>query len=317
MMGAVRGDLALSPKLKELAMCVVAVLNGAEYEWGHHAPLFVQAWFPIEEQTTARLTYAQLRERRLTGPLQRVWQELVSRMDSAFIEYDLRYAFNSDSLIDYAPFTVEQVKDSLMALPTRAWRASLRMETARPVVVYHHGSGGFSDENAAMAETVQTMIDDLEQQGEDVGVGTKANRLKALVDLLEALKRPYPIPLVRLGGWHVVGMSQRLSQLEAKQSAYQDAEARFYSNKIENFKQLKRVLHRYVWVDHFSGAYWVQYFYSAGENAADMVDFIKNGSELGQRYGQQGQGSGKMPGFGGMLTDEQIEAIVDYVRSEL
>jgi alkylhydroperoxidase family enzyme len=43
LMGAVRGDLALSPKLKELAMCGVAVLNGAEYEWGHHAPLFLQA----------------------------------------------------------------------------------------------------------------------------------------------------------------------------------------------------------------------------------------------------------------------------------
>jgi alkylhydroperoxidase family enzyme len=43
MLGAVRRDLALSPKLRELAMCVVAVLNGAEYEWGHHAPLFVQA----------------------------------------------------------------------------------------------------------------------------------------------------------------------------------------------------------------------------------------------------------------------------------
>ena len=43
MMGAVRGELALSPKLKELAMCVVAVLNEAEYEWGHHAPLFLQA----------------------------------------------------------------------------------------------------------------------------------------------------------------------------------------------------------------------------------------------------------------------------------
>lgn len=117
------------------------------------APLFVQAWFPLEDAPNEpRLTHAQLRERRLTGPLQRVWQELVSRMDSAFIDYDLRYAFNSDSLIDYTPFTVEQVKDSLMALPTRAWRASLRMETARPVIVYHHGSGGFSDENAAMAE---------------------------------------------------------------------------------------------------------------------------------------------------------------------
>jgi alkylhydroperoxidase family enzyme len=43
MLGAVRRDLTLSPKLRELAMCVVAVLNGAEYEWGHHAPLFLQA----------------------------------------------------------------------------------------------------------------------------------------------------------------------------------------------------------------------------------------------------------------------------------
>ena len=43
LLGAVRKDLALSPKLRELAMCVVAVLNGAEYEWGHHAPLFVHA----------------------------------------------------------------------------------------------------------------------------------------------------------------------------------------------------------------------------------------------------------------------------------
>lgn len=50
-------------------------------------------------------------------------------------------------------------------------------------------------------------------------------------------------------------------------------------------------------------------------NEADMIDFIKNGSVLGAKYGIQGQGSGKMPGFGAMLTDEQIKAIVDYVRS--
>lgn len=40
---AVRSDLALSPKLKELAMCVVAVINGAEYEFVHHAPEFLKA----------------------------------------------------------------------------------------------------------------------------------------------------------------------------------------------------------------------------------------------------------------------------------
>jgi alkylhydroperoxidase family enzyme len=43
MLGAVRRDMALSPKLRELAMCGVAVLNRAEYEWGHHAPLLREA----------------------------------------------------------------------------------------------------------------------------------------------------------------------------------------------------------------------------------------------------------------------------------
>ena len=47
----------------------------------------------------------------------------------------------------------------------------------------------------------------------------------------------------------------------------------------------------------------------------DMIDFIKCGTELGAKYGTQGQGTGRMPGFGQMLTDEQIEAIVGYVRS--
>jgi mono/diheme cytochrome c family protein len=47
----------------------------------------------------------------------------------------------------------------------------------------------------------------------------------------------------------------------------------------------------------------------------DMIDFIKNGSDVGQRYGKQAQGSGRMPGFGSLLTDEQIKAIVEYVRS--
>jgi mono/diheme cytochrome c family protein len=47
---------------------------------------------------------------------------------------------------------------------------------------------------------------------------------------------------------------------------------------------------------------------------SDMVSFIEDGSEYGKRYGEQGQGSGRMPAFGSMLTDEQISAVVDYVR---
>ena len=48
---------------------------------------------------------------------------------------------------------------------------------------------------------------------------------------------------------------------------------------------------------------------------ADMVAFIKSGSENGKLYGLNGQGSGRMPGFGSLLTDAQIEAVVEYVRS--
>jgi len=50
-------------------------------------------------------------------------------------------------------------------------------------------------------------------------------------------------------------------------------------------------------------------------NKQDMVDFVKAGSVNGARYGVQGQGSGKMPAFGALLTDDQINAIVDYVRT--
>lgn len=42
-LGEVRTGLELSPKLRELAMCVVAILNGAEYEFHHHAPEFLKA----------------------------------------------------------------------------------------------------------------------------------------------------------------------------------------------------------------------------------------------------------------------------------
>lgn len=124
------------------------------------APLFVQAWFPLEGTMAkpeggldpAALKFSALREPVLPAPLRRVHNELVLRMDSAFIEYDLRYAFNSDSVINYAPYSGQEVKDSLFALVTHASRADLPMQGSLPVIVYHHGSQGMSDENVRMAE---------------------------------------------------------------------------------------------------------------------------------------------------------------------
>jgi hypothetical protein len=45
----VRGSLSLSPRIKELIMCVVAVLNGAHYQYEHHAPLYMAEGATIEQ----------------------------------------------------------------------------------------------------------------------------------------------------------------------------------------------------------------------------------------------------------------------------
>ena len=54
----------------------------------------------------------------------------------------------------------------------------------------------------------------------------------------------------------------------------------------------------------------VRRFPSAEEHAA----FVAEGSNEGEGYGVNGQGSGRMPGFGAYYTEEQIEAVVEYER---
>jgi alkylhydroperoxidase family enzyme len=41
--GAVRRQFAVSPRLKEIAICTVARLTGADYEFNHHWPEYVRA----------------------------------------------------------------------------------------------------------------------------------------------------------------------------------------------------------------------------------------------------------------------------------
>lgn len=43
LLGAIRGELSLDPRLRELAICAVAVLTGSAYELHHHAPELVRA----------------------------------------------------------------------------------------------------------------------------------------------------------------------------------------------------------------------------------------------------------------------------------
>lgn len=53
--GEIRNNLSLDPKLRELAMCGVAVLNRAEYEFFHHAPPFIKAGGTEDQVQALRL----------------------------------------------------------------------------------------------------------------------------------------------------------------------------------------------------------------------------------------------------------------------
>lgn len=41
-LGSIRTQTSLSPDIREICICRVAVLNGADYEWEHHAPILQQ-----------------------------------------------------------------------------------------------------------------------------------------------------------------------------------------------------------------------------------------------------------------------------------
>jgi mono/diheme cytochrome c family protein len=66
-----------------------------------------------------------------------------------------------------------------------------------------------------------------------------------------------------------------------------------------------------------SGAYGPPLYNATNQfpDAADQVDFVTTGRKRGERYGLNGQASGRMPHFGTFLTAKQIEAIVSYERS--
>ncbi len=78
-MGAVRGGLSLPDKLRELAMCAVAVLNGAEYEFRHHAPLFLQAG-GTPAQLEALNNFQQIENNALFDPQERAVLRLIFEM---------------------------------------------------------------------------------------------------------------------------------------------------------------------------------------------------------------------------------------------
>jgi mono/diheme cytochrome c family protein len=65
---------------------------------------------------------------------------------------------------------------------------------------------------------------------------------------------------------------------------------------------------------NLTGGVTLRQFPALGGGVAKHVEFVTNGSDFQKTYGTQGIGSGRMPGFGQMLTARQIDEIVIYER---
>jgi len=77
---AVRSELAFSRELRELAICTVALLTGAAYEYHHHAPDYLAAG---GRQTTLDALQAHV----ASGSRQRPADPAFSAMDALIVQY--------------------------------------------------------------------------------------------------------------------------------------------------------------------------------------------------------------------------------------
>lgn len=117
------------------------------------APLFVQIWHPIRaEIKDTYLTHGDFRKRVIHKDLKEVYDTLSHQMDLSFIDYNLTYDIKTGDSIDYTPATYAQVLNVLKSTRTATLLQPHAVKNNFPVIVYHHGAQGLSDENYVMAE---------------------------------------------------------------------------------------------------------------------------------------------------------------------
>ncbi|MDD2734650.1 MAG: carboxymuconolactone decarboxylase family protein [Desulfuromonadaceae bacterium] len=96
----VRNGLTLAPKLRELAICGVAVLNNAEYEFLHHVPEFMKSGGTAAQVEALRNFEAAANEASLFDNAERAVIRLVLEMTRAVQVSDATFAAAKNALPD-------------------------------------------------------------------------------------------------------------------------------------------------------------------------------------------------------------------------
>lgn len=125
----------------------------AQFDYRGHAPLFVQVWHPIKKAKAGNfLTYGDFSKRTLPKNLETVFAQLCAKTDTAFIETNLTYALNGETQLSYGNKSIAQVLAQVKSQKTKSIYARQKGIANFPVIVYHHGAQGVSDENYIMGE---------------------------------------------------------------------------------------------------------------------------------------------------------------------
>lgn len=125
----------------------------AQFGYQGPAPLFVQIWHPLNDvPETSALTYGDLQQRQVPENLKAVWHQLVLHNDTAFVNYNLLETLGTLEPVTYGAHTPFEVLQSIKTIRTASFFSRLSKKRNYPVIVYHHGAQGLSDENCRMAE---------------------------------------------------------------------------------------------------------------------------------------------------------------------
>jgi pimeloyl-ACP methyl ester carboxylesterase len=124
-----------------------------QYHYEGMAPIFVQIWFPDDNGTNQDyMKLGDFRFKAVPKELSQVYQELTSHMDESFVREGIIYNILTDEPIDYGNLNPEEIFNRLKKTQTKSRRSKIALKPDYPVIVYHHGSQGMSDENSVMAE---------------------------------------------------------------------------------------------------------------------------------------------------------------------
>ncbi|MCB0409323.1 MAG: hypothetical protein KDD29_03835 [Flavobacteriales bacterium] len=125
----------------------------AQYEYEGDTPLFLQIWQPIAEPTkNDKLMVCDFRKRNLDSNLLSVYNPLCQKMDSAFVWYNIQEDFVNFDPINYGQYSYFDVLDTIKNYKTRSYYSKNPINSNLPIIIYHHGAQGLSDENFVLAE---------------------------------------------------------------------------------------------------------------------------------------------------------------------